>query len=57
MALRKLTPEEQSERDQLDRLRDRFMIFLEGIGWVVLIAFIIFFANQAGLIDWNMFVR
>lgn len=57
MALRKLTPDEQDEREKLDKLRDRFMGFLEGAGWVILIAFIVFFADQASLIDLNMFVR
>ena len=57
MALRKLTPDEQDDREQLDKLRDRFMGFLEGAGWVILIAFIVFFADQASLIDLNMFVR
>lgn len=57
MGLRKLTPDEQNERDELDKLRDRFMIFFEGLGWVGMIAFCIFFADQAGLIDWQMFVR
>lgn len=57
MALRKLTPDEQNEQEKLDKLRDRFMVFLEGTGWVVLIAFIVFFADQASLIDLNMFVR
>ena len=35
MGLRKLKPDEQNERDELDKLRDRFMIFFEGLGWLV----------------------
>lgn len=50
MVLRKLTDEEQAERDQLDKGRDLFMGVLEGVGWACLIAFCVFFAKQCGLI-------
>lgn len=50
MALRELTQEEKNDAEQRDKDRRRFMVVFEGIGWISLIGFCLFFARQCHMI-------